>query len=763
MVTTDHGTGAVGDRGPGNSGTVAPARGRFWGATATERSSRPTTDTSARQTSVGSTRHVAGLDGIRGLAVAAVVAYHLGFGWARGGYLGVDSFLVLSGYLITSGLLGEHERTATVRLGAFWGRRARRLLPALLLLLGAAAAYATLVALPDEAHSLRMDSLSALGFFSNWRFVVTSQGYFGQTAAPSLLRHTWSLAVEGQLYVVWPLVVMVVLRRGGRRALAAASVVLAVASAGLAIVLASGGADVTRAYYGTDTRAAAFLFGAAVAVAPAGRWLSGRVVAICGVSGIVASAVLWATLSGTSTWLFRGGLPLAAVATAAAVACVVGRPAGLIGRALSVPPLRLLGRVSYGIYLWHWPLLLILDHRRTGLSGMALVVLRLGATAVATATSWVVVERPVLRLGPRRVPRRWQPALAAALCVVVGGAVAVPAAVAGPSGAGLSSNVASAALLPGVSAPLAAGQEPAGDTSSGTSGANGATSSGQPRPLGGAGQPGPAGSSGPASPPDPSGGTGVVGPSGASVTEPPPVADPPVRSLLLGDSVALTLGNAIGHQAPSYNVHLENNAILGCGVTVGSALRTTGTVGQVPGRCQAWEQSWKRDVDVDHSDVVTLVLGRWEVLDRLIGGRWRHVGEPVFDAYLADQLDRGISIAASDGGAVIVCTSPYFSGAERPGGGAWPENDPARVDRFNELAREAVARHPGVVLFDLNALVSPGGHFASVIDGKPVRSADGIHFSYEGGAYVADQLYTVMVAAGRPSGQGPHGVLEAGP
>ena len=207
--------------------------------------------------------HVAGLDGVRGLAVAAVVVYHLGYGWARGGYLGVDTFLVLSGFLITGGLLAEHERAGRIRLGAFWGRRVRRLLPALLLVVAAVAVWAAVAALPDEARSLRLDGLTALGFVSNWRFVLTGQGYFGQSAAPSLLRHTWSLGVEAQLYLLWPPVVVYLLaRRRGRQATAAAAIALAAASWALGALLAHPG-NVSLAYYGTDTRAAAFLVGAA--------------------------------------------------------------------------------------------------------------------------------------------------------------------------------------------------------------------------------------------------------------------------------------------------------------------------------------------------------------------------------------------------------------------------------------------------------------------------------------------------------------------
>ena len=628
----------------------------------------------------------------------AVVAYHLGFGWARGGYLGVDTFLVLSGYLITAGLLAEHAREGHVHLGAFWARRARRLLPALLLVLVAAAGYAATIALPDEARSLRLDAMSALGFVSNWRFVFSSQGYFAQASAPSLLRHTWSLGVEAQLYLVWPVAVVGLLRSRTARAVATLAAVLAGASAGLAMLLAPSHGDVSRSYYGTDTRAAAFLLGAAIAGAVASRRHGGeptvmrarlgRLVTAAAAAGTLGTVWLWATLRGTSPWLFRGGLAVAALATAAVVTEIVLAPSGHIGRVLSAAPLRLLGRVSYGVYLWHWPLVLVLTHRRTGLSGAALLGLRIGATAVATAVSWLVVERPVLGVGRVRMSRRWQPAAAGLLAAPLLAALLLP------SGAG-------AARGP-------VGPAPAGAIS--------------PAPFG----------------------------SGPAVTVP----SPPLNALVLGDSVAVTLGNAMKPFAPDYRFGLTNAATVGCGVAVGSALRTLGEAAAVPGKCLTWEQDWQASLDAARPDVVLILLGRWEVLDRLVDGRWGHVGDPAFDAYLGGRLDRALAIATASGRVAVVCTAPYYAGQERPQGGTWPENDPARVDRFNQLVRDAVRRAPGAVLYDLNAVVSPGAKFASTLDNVIVRSSDGVHFTPESGAFLSPRLYPALRAdAARAGGR----------
>ena len=616
-------------------------------------------------------RRVPALDGLRGVAVLAVVAYHLGYGWARGGYLGVDTFLVLSGYLITSGLLAVHDADGRIALVRFWARRARRLLPALVVVLAAAAAYAATAALPDEAHALRLDALSALGFVSNWRFVVTGQGYFGHAAAPSLLRHTWSLGVEAQLYVLWPLILIPVLSRWGRRAAALVAFGLAAASTAAAVSLGAGATDITRAYYGTDTRAASFLVGAGLAAALTTGWRrtpSGDrhplAAGAAGAGGAVATLWLWATLGGASRWLFRGGLALAIVATGAVIVALATSPEGTGGRALSWAPLRQLGRVSYGIYLWHWPLILLLTERRTGLSGPALLALRLLAIAAATVVSWLLIERPILAGGPRWLRRSWQPPVALATGALLVVALAVPAA---------------SSSSPGGRVPAAGG--------------------------------------------------------------------PSTPALVLGDSVAVTLANGMRAPASSAGLALHNGAIVGCGIAVGRAVRSVGQVGDVPPPCLLWEQTWRASIEEVRPAVTVILVGRWELLDRQLDGRWQHIGQPAFDQYLSTQLDRAIAIAASGGGAVVLCTVPYFQGAERPEGGIWPENDPARADRFNVLVRAALARHPSVVAFDLNALVSPHGRFASVIDGRAIRSDDGVHFSPDGGAFVATRLLPVLLAA----------------
>ncbi|MGD9798909.1 MAG: acyltransferase family protein, partial [Acidimicrobiia bacterium] len=220
--------------------------------------------------------HLPALDGLRGLAVAAVLVFH--GGRLRGGYLGVDAFFVLSGFLITSLLLVEAHRNGRIGLRAFWGRRIKRLVPALVLFMLGIAAYALVVAEPGELARIRGDALATIGYVANWNAIFRQHGYWELFSQPSPLEHTWSLAIEEQFYVVWPLVVAGLVWWSARRGRDAAgsvlklSLVLAAASAGLLWLLYEPGGDTGRVYLGTDTRAAAILLGAAFA---AWRWMRG--------------------------------------------------------------------------------------------------------------------------------------------------------------------------------------------------------------------------------------------------------------------------------------------------------------------------------------------------------------------------------------------------------------------------------------------------------------------------------------------------------
>ena len=362
--------------------------------------------------------YVPALDGLRAVAVLAVLLYHGRVGWARGGFLGVDLFFVLSGFLITTLLLAEHARTGRVDLSRFWLRRARRLLPALVVVLVAVCVYAAVLAQPLRRYPLRLDVVSTVAYVANWRAALGHESYFAQYADPSPLRHMWSLGIEEQFYLLFPVLLIgwLTVSRGRTRWLPAALAAGALASAVLMALLYDPRVDPSRVYYGTDTRAQALLVGALAAVLviglPAGwgRW-AGPAAAVA----LAVFVVLAALTHDLSTWLYRGGFLLVAVVCAVLVVGASRLPTGShAARVLGSPPLRVVGLLSYGLYLWHWPVYVVLDPPRSGLSGTVLLLTRLAVTFALAAASYLLLERPVRRGALGRLLPQVDPRLAVA-------------------------------------------------------------------------------------------------------------------------------------------------------------------------------------------------------------------------------------------------------------------------------------------------------------------------------------------------------------
>lgn len=337
-----------------------------------------------------------GLDGLRGLAVLLVVLFHADLEWMSGGFLGVSIFFTLSGFLITSLLLAEKDESGRLDLRAFWGRRLRRLAPASLLTIVAVVLLAAWLSTPSEAARLRGDAVSAALYVSNWRFVLAEYSYSDLFSAPSPLLHIWSLSIEEQLYLVLPLLVVGAFALGwSRHRIGISLLVLAGASAivGLAVT------GVDRVYYGTDTRAAELLLGAVLACATRGRLSIGlgsglrRTVGIVAPLALVAVVVLSVTSTTRSDWIAGGGLPAFALLS---VLLVVGAVVeGPLRGMLSWSPLRNLGRISYGVYLFHWPTFVFVTEDRLGFGGVGRIVVCLAITLVASFLSHHYLERPI--------------------------------------------------------------------------------------------------------------------------------------------------------------------------------------------------------------------------------------------------------------------------------------------------------------------------------------------------------------------------------
>ena len=338
---------------------------------------------------------------MRGLALLGVLFFHAG-GALPGGYLGVDLFFVLSGYLITSLLLAEHGDTGRVALGPFWIRRARRLFPALLSIMPAIAIYARYFAKPAELQGLRGDALATLGYVANWRAIFSHKSNWQLFASPSPLEHTWSLCIEEQFYVVWPLVVALVLRSRAKRSILALSLALTVLSI-LATLLLFDPAKTSRVYLGTDTRAAGILAGAALAAlfSPSTTFQPKTVkrLDVLGVLCALGLAVAWWKLQGSSWFLYHGGFWLTEAGALVLILCAVSGSRSFVARALSIRPLTWLGTISYGVYLWHWPVNVFLTAERVHLRGFWLHVIQFAITFAISIVSYRFLEQPIRTRG----------------------------------------------------------------------------------------------------------------------------------------------------------------------------------------------------------------------------------------------------------------------------------------------------------------------------------------------------------------------------
>ena len=352
--------------------------------------------------------YIPGLDGIRAIAVIGVLLYHADVVWMPGGFLGVDMFFVLSGFLITSIVLTEIERTGRLDFKRFYIHRARRLLPALIAVLLFSALLAAIFA-PDAAAALRRDIPAAFFYVTNWVYVIVDQSYFELTGRPPMLQHLWSLAVEEQFYLIWPAVAVLAFRRGGRGRVREWAIIGAVASTLIMIVLSLLGGypdpnDGSRAYFGTDAHAMGLLIGAALATVWVPAKLSTRLNAgarvlidVAGFAALGLTIAIMMTSHSNASWLYWGGFSVFACLVAIVIAAT-SHPASLLGKALALQPLRYIGQRSYGLYLWHWPVFVVL---RPGIDipfeGVAGVALRLAVTFGLAELSYRYIEMPIRR------------------------------------------------------------------------------------------------------------------------------------------------------------------------------------------------------------------------------------------------------------------------------------------------------------------------------------------------------------------------------
>jgi peptidoglycan/LPS O-acetylase OafA/YrhL len=640
------------------------------------------------------------------------MGYHAGVSWLPGGMLGVDVFFVLSGFLITSLLLNEKRISGRVNLRRFWGRRVRRLLPAMAMLLSAMILWAHYLAPADSRLSLRNDAIATLGYVANWRFVASHQGYFDRFGPQSPLLHTWSLAVEEQFYLLWPLLLVLtwsLLQRLSRHERVRRSTFVvaacgAITSAALMTALSLVHTSDDRLYYGTDTRALPLLLGCCLAaLRPPGGYFSSAswqsrqlgvrnwqlLVQVAGLLGLIGLALCWTLIADRSVLLYRGGFAVVAVAASGVLLSCAEAPQGLLAQMLSVSPLRYVGKISYGLYLYHWPVFLWLTFGRTGLRGGPLLGLRLGVTFAIAIASYHLIEEPIRRgalsssaLSDRlHVSRRMGLVATPALCVVlVGGLI---------TGLTLQTGVTAAQLAANGRPSIPSAQPP------------------KPKPP-------------------------------ALTQAQQNALHRPIRVLLEGDSLAFSMGYWAGPAMRRAGLDLYDLGHLGCGIARGGPiLDAQGTLPD-DGDCDQWPTWRSADVRTYDPDVAVLLIGRWEVADRVHDGVVMHLGQPAYDAYISQELDLAIRVLAARGAKIVLATTPYFAQQEEANGAPVDADDPSRVDELNQLLRGAAQRAPSIAsVVDLNRYLDPDGTYQASLNGVRVRTDDGVHISELGSRLVA--------------------------
>jgi peptidoglycan/LPS O-acetylase OafA/YrhL len=573
--------------------------------------------------------------------------------------------------------------------------------------------------------NLENDGVSTLLYFNNWHQIANGTNYFAASGPISPLQHTWSLAIEEQFYLVWPLVVLGVLalarRRGasGRRSL---QILLGLSLAGAFLsaadmaILFGGAHGLDRVYYGTDTRAAGLLIGASLAIAvtlhrrrlaPDGlpglslAWR--RVIATVSLASLVAMIAGIGLAGGADGWLYPYGMLGLDAAAVFVILAVVVTPQAPVVRLLALAPLRGIGAISYGLYLWHFPLFLWLDESSTHAGGAALLVLRLSVTMAVSLASYWLVEQPIRR--------RERPAWVTRGLVPAGAGAAFASLIMASAAASLPVGVPGASQLPRAPAHLRGTDGPCTETLTDTAQyglaplAPGQETKFEYKSLGA---------------------SSLVWNGSAKRTF---ETCPPKRVMVVGDSLAFTIGLPMMDDEQSYGVQLANAAQLGCAFSTKGQLDLNGTWVDPPAGCASALSQWAQEEKTLHAQEVVVELGYRDEFDWRWGNRVVHLGQPQFDAYVQAQIDRYVQVLGAHGVKVLFLSVPYTHPPDQADGASPPAAQPARHERINALLEREAQRHPASVrALDIDRIISPGNHYDARVDGQVCRF-DGIHFS----------------------------------
>ncbi len=660
--------------------------------------------------------------------MAAVLLFHSELSWARGGYLGVSTFFTLSGFLITTLLLREHAETGAISMRAFYARRARRLLPALVLTLLGVLLFGATIANGPQLRDLRGDIIGSLAYVANWRFALGDSSYTDLFGSPSPLLHLWSIAIEEQFYLLFPPAAAYAIARRARRSpggtdggVAApgadpTAAIAAVTAASVVALVASGlaGVDHDVIYFGTHTRGAELLVGALLAAVAHRGTLAERTSHLrwAGPLALAATGALWTSVDQDTELLYRGGFAAYALLSAVVIAAATtaGNPVNAV---LRVEPLRTLGRISYGVYLFHWPIYLWLTPERTELGELPLLAARLTVSIAAGYASFHLIEQPIRT---RRALRGTQVPItvAAALTLIVAATIAVTA----------NPPVDDVQVAIDRQAELQEALRNHPDEAE------------------------------------------------RFFAQPNPPGIDALRVATYGDSSALMTGGGLDAwmNGPNHEywwkedlgepgvVGVTGSTAFGCSILGSGEVRFRGEEQEHGADCDTWRDLWIISAENDAPDVALIQLGPWEVIDRKLPGddTYRAPGDLAFDAELRARIEEATDLFLQRGKVVLWILAPHIDSGTIDGvrpDDQFPESDPARIDRFNDLVREVAAEHPNRV-----GTIDLPGYLASLPGGEmdATMRPDLIHLSPEAAVEVAaawlgpEILRTYTSVTGKP-------------
>ena len=661
------------------------------------------------------------LDGLRGVAVAMVVAFHAH--WLTGGYLGVDLFFVLSGFLITRLLLHEYRTSGRIDLVGFWKRRARRLLPAMIVVTCFAALVERSRGTLDGSAGGRRDVVGALTYTSNWLRLDSGAGYWRQFAGPALLDHMWSLAIEEQFYVVWPLVVFGLLwlvRSAVMRVL-----IFGVGACGLglwALWLFHTTSDASRVYMGTDTRAVALLLGATAAAIEYRRKFSSRnrLLRLLALPALLLIVFMTVRMRGDALITYQGGLlacslagtiVVAAAALDRRLSATAPTPPAMF-RVLTTAPLRWLGSRSYGIYLWHWPMMVGFHVADAPDSSLWRRLAAVGASLVVAELSYRYIEQPIRNNGLHAF-HRVVGAFPIGLVAVAMTFFAVLAPPLHTASARTMDARREEVALPAV--PLPTFSAPASTSTTTVTSTVPADPAGLPKTA----------STAPLAP--------SVTSTVPATTPPAPVWDgPPPRVMVVGDSVGRFLGSHADFEHERLGIEVVNAAHDFCPLSY-TPLRRRLDASSVPmsfaDNCEQYVNGYRETVAAAQPDVVLMIFGMSFLLENEIApGTWFSPCSAEFDGWFQDQIRMSVEALSSTGATVYWVTQGYY----RVEVGDWTPLLDDQVDCVNARAREVVAQSNGAMgVIELGPWVCPTRDCLIERDGYVLRP-DGSHFVDQG-------------------------------